>query len=484
MPIKWSIEGDRMGFAIGGTQGTSTILAELAFPEGDQSTAEGLTLPEMGELGEVQRGALPGTSNVYVVIKSLGTDLPQWHPSLLTPPQGGSPTPLSDSKNFDPSPLLQGKPLQEKEFVHLPQKLFDAGGDKQLPKQEEVVTKGDGRRERAPVFSHKTDQATRPFFKTPLTGTQESHHAGKSGQPQETHFQRGVPPLHQGLERRREGERARESTTRSEERKAVTRLLEGRSSLNHQKLDRPLQPKSKEEQEEGFADGQRDGSQQQEDDQQQEEKGVVKVDSTFAGAMCSYGAEESILSQLFNMRVSQFDVLILFLEIMKLDIKSRELQKLFRREEREAQIMHMQQVVANYKEQANAQLFSSLGSGILAIISGVTPIVGYMKGEWILEKLAGTFTSLQDMKKDQFFRGIAKVTFALSEMNKNTGQIHNTFSEGWRTYHQHMSEIYRAEYDERNRTIEDIKDNWKAIENFLYQTLQMYHEAIRALYHG
>ena len=86
------------------------------------------------------------------------------------------------------------------------------------------------------------------------------------------------------------------------------------------------------------------------------------------------------------------------------------------------------------------------------------------------------------MDKDKIVKMITKVTFSMSEMQKNTGQIQSTFAEGHRTLDQHMSELYRADWDESTRTMEEIKDNWKGIENFLYQTLQMYHDAVRSLY--
>ena len=74
------------------------------------------------------------------------------------------------------------------------------------------------------------------------------------------------------------------------------------------------------------------------------------------------------------------------------------------------------------------------------------------------------------------------MTFAMSEMSKSTGQIHNTFAEGNRTFDQHMSDLHKTDWDENTRTMDEIKDSWKGIENFLYQSLQMYHDAIRQLY--
>ena len=246
--------------------------------------------------------------------------------------------------------------------------------------------------------------------------------------------------------------------------------------------EREQKREREQKEEEGFADGGRQGS-GQEDHSEGEYRSDPISAREFVKEFDTYASEESILSQIFKMRVSQFDVLILFIEIMKLDLKNRELQKLARRGEREMQLMHMQKVVENYKGQANYQLFSSLGSGVLAIVSGVAPVLGYTPaGDWLIEKLGGLISSLRDMEKDKIIKMATKVTFTLSEMYKSTGQIQNTFSEGHRTFDQHMSELYRADWDESTRTMDEIKDNWKGIENFLYQTLQMYHDSIRSLY--
>ena len=251
-----------------------------------------------------------------------------------------------------------------------------------------------------------------------------------------------------------------------------------RQNKNEEREER--QQKRRDE-EEGFAEKQRD-SQQQNPDQDEERGKTGRVEKTFSKELTSYAVEASILSEILNMRVSQFDVLILFIEIMKIEIRGREQERLARRQERELQLIHMQNIVENYKSQAQFTMTSSLGAGVLAIISGACPVISHLGGGWIIQKLGSIYSGFRDMKKDQFFKSAAKITFAMSEMQKNVGQIHNTFAEGTRTYDQHMSDLHRADWDENTRAMEEIKDSWKGIENFLYQSLQMYHEAVRQLY--
>lgn len=195
-----------------------------------------------------------------------------------------------------------------------------------------------------------------------------------------------------------------------------------------------------------------------------------------------YGLQESLLSQIVGMRVSNFDVLHLFFEILKLAIKDRDSETISRREERLLQLEHMHSVVENYQSQGKWLLTTTIMSGVLGIVSGIAPILGHMKGDWILEKLSGFFTSLKDMEKDKFFKGIMKITQTMSEIQKGMGQVQQTFAEGSRTRDEQMGRIHETQKDERTRAIEDLKDQWKGIENFLLQMLQMLHDQIRQLY--
>lgn len=197
----------------------------------------------------------------------------------------------------------------------------------------------------------------------------------------------------------------------------------------------------------------------------------------------AYAAEGSQpLSALFTRHVNHFDVLLLFIELMKLSLKGREQERQDRMVERELQLEHIQNLVDNYKQQGQWMLFSSIGGGVLSIVSGISPIIGHMKGDWILGHLSKTFSSLKDVEKDTFFKGISQMTAAMAEMQKNTGTIQNTFADSSRVYDQHMAEMHKADWEEDTRTMDELKDQWKNMENFIHQSLQMHHEAIRQLY--
>ena len=131
---------------------------------------------------------------------------------------------------------------------------------------------------------------------------------------------------------------------------------------------------------------------------------------------------------------------------------------------------------------------ANLVAGVLSIVSGAAPIIGHLKGEWILDKLSSVFSRFQGMNTEsgrkQFFKSVTKITFAMSEMQKSTGQIQNTFAESANTYDRHMAEIRKSDWEEDTRTMDELKDMWKNMEQFLHSSLQMQHDAIRQLYNA
>jgi hypothetical protein len=196
-----------------------------------------------------------------------------------------------------------------------------------------------------------------------------------------------------------------------------------------------------------------------------------------------YAFQESVLSELLQTRVSQLDILSLFLAILKLFITQRDQEKIARRMERELQIEHMMEVVDNFKKQGKWLLMSGIGAGVLGIVSGLAPIVGHLRGgDWILENLS-IFEKFQGIKnKAKFFDNVGKMASVGAETQKNIGQVQNTFSEGDRNYHQSSSEIARTEQEECTRKLEETIQEWRNIESFVHQLLQMEYESVRTLY--
>lgn len=188
------------------------------------------------------------------------------------------------------------------------------------------------------------------------------------------------------------------------------------------------------------------------------------------------------LSNELSVRMSYFDVLLLFFELMKLEVTSQEDEKMARRKERQVQLKYLEQEVANFKSQAKWMLFSYVGAGVLGIASGLAPIVGHMKGESILNTFSSVFSSLKGAKKKDFFEGISKMTYAMSEMQKATGQIYSTSAEGDRTRYNRLSDLHRNEQDEITRSIEQLQERFRQSERFLMDLLQMRHDVTSQLY--
>lgn len=477
-----------MGFSVVNTSNNTTILAEIALNEAQTQECpenEGLTLPQELVDAELykelaQMGLLKGENKQFSFIREEGAALPQKFQDYLSDINRPQSNKILDPKNPNHSLSFKESFIKSKEFRVL------EPHSQNLEKESQESIRS---------THYKTDQAA----KEPL----EKGRAPQSPtQLKESGLLKQEITQSKTLENRLHKEFAPQSSGKSEtadkkkevkeekHREAQQKRSEREAEILHQRVEKSderneqQQRRKNEEQEEGEGspDHEHNSSQQDKEESSKEEKSSIKIDSEYICQFTNYATENSIISDILKMRVSQLDVLVLFLEILKLEIKGREQERITRREERELQLLHMQKVVDNYKDQGKWTMMTSIGSGVLGIISGICPVLGHMKGDWILQKLGTFFESMRDMKKDQLFKSLTKLTFTMSEMQKSVGQIHNSYSEGNRTYDQQMSDLYRSDWEERTRSIDEIKDSWKGIENFLYQALQMQHEAIRQLY--
>jgi len=471
-----------MGLSIVSPTNMSTIMAEitLAQTEGSADT-EGLTLPQEFIDPEILKdfssmGCLRGEAKPFTFMFQECSSLPQQITEYLSDINRPHEHKSLDHKNSDHHLSFKENLIKEKEF-----KAIEPAKKNLTGKQDEI--KDTVSKTRASVqktlLNAVLPKTSSQLKETPALKQQQNqakslqHKVHAELSQREEQLRNNTEPNRKAAEPRKH---ARESDRELEMMQPHMQKLDKNEDRQQE------QHKRKQEEEEGFAEGQHEHHQENPEEKEKKDCRVEKISETFSRDFASYAVEESILSEIFKMRVSQFDVLILFIEILKLDIRSREQEKLARKQERELQLLHMQNVVDNYKSQGKWLMFSSLGSGILGIVSGFCPIIGHMKGPWILQKLQSVFSSLDGMDSGKFFKSLTKITSVMSDMQKSTGQIYQTFSEGNRTFDQHMSDLYRADWDETTRSIDEIRDNWKGIENFLYQALQMYHDSIRQLY--
>lgn len=425
---------------------------ELAF---SGEAMEGEEMPE-------QTGFLPGsTGKQYTFIPQKGTPYSQ----KISESVSEAPKPSKETKSFDSKG--EARTLSDSITKSLTTKSV------QVLKSEKPST--DKQIETPRTATHeKTDQAgraslERPQARPPATRPQQQMMARQAPIQQKS---AGKSPVVTSKAHKEKANESKKEQTKSELRKA-------------EKHEQQVETRKAQEKEDGFVELER-AKREDEDSGDSDNKitGVEKKGIDPEEFIAYASSESKLLSELLNMRVSQFDVLVLFLEVMKLSLKGREQERSSRMEERRLQLEHMQNMVDNLKQQGKWMLFANLGAGVLSIVSGVAPIAGHMKGNWILDKvkMIPFMSSLQDVGKDKFFKGVTKITFAMSEMQKSTGQIQNTFAESSRTFDQHMTDIHKTDWEENTRTMDELKDEWKGIESFLHQTLQMYHDATRQLY--
>ncbi len=188
------------------------------------------------------------------------------------------------------------------------------------------------------------------------------------------------------------------------------------------------------------------------------------------------------LSEALGRQASHFDILLICIALMKLDLESQEEEKLSRRVERTVQLRYLEKEAANFKSQAKSLLFSHVGAGILGVVGGFLPILGLMKGDSILNGLSGVFSSLSGKKSKDVFDGFSKMMQSISETQKASGQIYGTFAEADRTRYNRFGDIHSRDQEERTRALEQLQEKFRGMERFLLDLLQMRHDVASQLY--
>lgn len=193
------------------------------------------------------------------------------------------------------------------------------------------------------------------------------------------------------------------------------------------------------------------------------------------GAEVSAVAQRTLRSLSSSRPLSDADVLGILYKILELLLKEEGQESVMRTAQRREQLIQMQKSVETLRDQGFWQLSVGLGAGLMGILGGVAPIVGYVKGDAILGMLSSRFSSLQGMETNKFFSSMSDVMRAGSTIYDNVGRVHDSYSNSDRTRSDTMGNIAGSECDEAVRKREEKLAVRRAVEQFVTQFLEMQH---------
>ena len=198
--------------------------------------------------------------------------------------------------------------------------------------------------------------------------------------------------------------------------------------------------------------------------------------------LIEFALSEAQLSSIFRMRVSNLDVLRICIEIMKLMLNSREEESLARREERKQLLEKAQDLVNSYTRQMKTLQWLGVATAVLGIVGAASPLVGEIAGDKILGFIQNSTNFWKNVTSKTFFKTMGKIFTSLSQVTETASKCYELKESAVRTLSEHLKEIHRMENDDLTRAIEEIKDNWKSMDNFLLHILQTDHDVVRSLY--
>ncbi|ANH78812.1 hypothetical protein [Candidatus Chlamydia sanziniae] len=262
-------------------------------------------------------------------------------------------------------------------------------------------------------------------------------------------------------------------------------------------ISKSLQTTKSQEKEEGLGE---QGQQQQDDHSEQEKqpKDIEEIDESsnvvtssdskkpysqwLPKPVVEFALSEAQLSTLFHSRVTNLDVLRICAEIMKLMIHSREQDNLSRLQARQLLFTKAQALISSYEYQAKITQWLGVATAVLGILGALSPIIGEISGDKLLSSIQKNTGFWKTATARTFFKSTGKIFSSLSQLTEAASKIYELKETATRTFAEHYKEIFRIEHDDITRSIEEIKDHWKNMDNFLLHMLQTDHDTIRNLY--
>lgn len=211
-------------------------------------------------------------------------------------------------------------------------------------------------------------------------------------------------------------------------------------------------------------------------------RGEAARQPTSVAPLASFLEEENAeFSAATGEKVTNVDIIRLCYLLYAMEVESQEGERSSRMADRADFIKQNLEMVANFKEQGNWSLATKVGAGVMAIIAGIAPIA--LQNNWLWEKFANNFDSIKKLTQQKFAVQAGKILSAMAELQKHTGEIHNTFADGRKHSSQYKSELARTDSDEATRRMEDVKRHFQDLAGMLLEEMRNADATARALYH-
>ncbi len=173
----------------------------------------------------------------------------------------------------------------------------------------------------------------------------------------------------------------------------------------------------------------------------------------------------------YELAEAQVDICNLFYRILELLNEQQALEKLTRQGNRDLSWKYSNNVASNHEGQGDFLLNSAIGSGIMAILSGLCPILQNSSAGQALHSALPSKLTGGAIQKD-FFNGLGKMMYAGSRIADDTGRVRTAYAESSRTRDQFQSELSKDLARDNTSEAEDIRSNRGTVLNGLREKSQ------------
>jgi|GEM_PF-3584108 len=162
--------------------------------------------------------------------------------------------------------------------------------------------------------------------------------------------------------------------------------------------------------------------------------------------------------ELFGQTVSRYNILQVLMELYKLMVENRQLERQTQRQERAYEIEHMKNEEANCEETGGLLFKAAVVSGTFGVLAGGLNIFGFSdSGKWLLTKLQTFISPLEGLEPQKAYEMASNMLNSLSKAQGEMGKVHETYAQGDRTRENKLSHMRQQDGEECTRSLEDFK---------------------------
>lgn len=194
-----------------------------------------------------------------------------------------------------------------------------------------------------------------------------------------------------------------------------------------------------------------------------------------------WNSENAQISNALGTRVTNYQVFLMIIELMKLETESTYQLRSSRKMDRQLQLEAIEKVVNGYKEMSRDLLMTGIGSAVMGLLGAGLSIYGEMGGEGLFKLLGNVYKPCASMDPTKTLSSVSQMLYSMRDVGNTTAQAQQCFAQGNISKFEHGAGIRREEESNATREKEARDGAFKAWQDMFDAVAQQATQLERAL---